>query len=32
MIPWCRLFGMTLTDFFTDSGFTVELEKDLSLK
>src|SRR5437016_810384 len=27
---WHRLFGMLLTDFFTDSPFTVELEKDLS--
>ncbi len=29
---WHRLFGMTLTDFFTETGYTVELEKDLSLK
>ncbi len=29
---WHRLFGMTLTDFFTDTAWTVELEKDLSLK
>lgn len=32
MIHWHRLFGMTLTDFFTDTAYTVELEKDLSLK
>ncbi len=32
MIPWHRLFGMTLTDFFTGTSFRVELEKDLSLK
>lgn len=29
---WHRLFGLMLTDFFTDSPFIVELEKDLSLK
>jgi hypothetical protein len=27
---WHRLFGLLLTDFFTDSPFVVELEKDLS--
>ena len=32
MIPWHRLFGMALTDFFTGTSFHVELEKDLSLK
>jgi len=32
MIPWHRLFGITLTDFFTDTAYTVDLEKDLSLK
>lgn len=32
MIGWHRLFGLTLTDFFTDTAFRVELEKDLSLK
>ncbi len=32
MIGWHRLFGLTLTDFFTDSAYRVELEKDLSLK
>ena len=32
MNNWHRMFGMTMTDFFTDSPFVVELEKDLSLK
>ena len=32
MIGWHRLFGLALTDFFAGSPFTVELEKDLSLK
>jgi len=32
MIDWHRLLGLALTDFFTDSPFVVELEKDLSLK
>ncbi|MGH8553213.1 MAG: hypothetical protein ACRERS_07950 [Methylococcales bacterium] len=32
MINWHRLFGLFLTDFFTDSPFVVELEKDLSSK
>ena len=32
MIPWHRLFGLTLTDFFQGSSYAVELEKDLSLK
>ena len=32
MIDWHRLFGLALTDFFADSPFIVELEKDLSLK
>jgi hypothetical protein len=32
IIDWHRLFGLTLTDFFTDSPFMVELEKDLSMK
>src|SRR5690349_11038005 len=31
-VDWHRLFGMALTDFFSDSPFIVELEKDLSLK
>ena len=29
---WHRLFGLVLTDFFTDSPFVVELEKDLSIQ
>jgi hypothetical protein len=29
---WHRLFGLVLTDFFTDTPFRVEVEKDLSLK
>jgi len=32
MIQWHRLFGITLTDFFTGTAYKVELEKDLSLK
>ncbi|MGE0085796.1 MAG: hypothetical protein AB7S75_15405 [Desulfococcaceae bacterium] len=32
MIPWHRLFGLTLTDYFFRSAYEVELEKDLSLK
>ncbi len=32
MINWHRLFGLFLTDFFTNSPYVVELEKDLSLK
>ena len=32
MIGWHRLFGLALTDFFAGSPFTVDLEKDLSLK
>jgi len=32
MIPWHRLFGLTLTDFFLNSAYEVVLEKDLSLK
>ena len=32
MIPWHRLFGLTLTDLFFNSAYEVELEKDLSLK
>jgi hypothetical protein len=31
-MDWHRLFGLGLTDFFTGSPYTVELEKDLSLK
>jgi hypothetical protein len=29
---WHRLFGLLLTDFFTGSPFTVEVERDLSLQ
>jgi hypothetical protein len=32
MIDWHRLLGIALTDYFADSPFIVELEKDLSLK
>lgn len=32
MIEWHRLFGLTLKDFFSDTGYEVELEKDLSVK
>ncbi len=32
MIPWHRLFGLTLTDLFLNSAYEVVLEKDLSLK
>ena len=32
MIPWHRLFGITLTDFFTDTAYEVEVERDLSQK
>ncbi len=31
-IPWHRLFGLLLMDYLTPRGFSVELEKDLSLK
>src|SRR5580693_888678 len=27
---WHRLFGLLLTDFFTDSPFVVDIERDLS--
>lgn len=32
MTEWHRLFGVVMTDFFEDSSYRVELEKDLSLK
>ena len=32
MIDWHRLFGLTLTDFFTGSAYRVEMETDLSIK
>ena len=31
-LNWHRFFGLILMDFFTDSPFIVELEKDLSVK
>ena len=31
-INWHRLFGLMLMDYFSDRGFRVELEKDLSQK
>ena len=31
-INWRRLFGLMLMDYFSDRGFRVELEKDLSEK
>jgi hypothetical protein len=31
-INWHRLFGLTLTDFFTGSNYQVNLEKELSVK
>jgi len=31
-INWRRLFGLMLMDYFSDRGFRVELEKDLSQK
>jgi len=32
MLNWHRLFGLFLIDYFTDSPYGVELEKDLSIK
>ena len=32
MINWHRLFGLTLTDYFSNTGYEVEVEKDLALK
>ena len=32
MIPWHRLFGLTLTDYFHDTSYNVEIEKDLSMR
>jgi hypothetical protein len=32
LMEWHHLFGLTLKDFFTDSAYRVELEKDLSLE
>jgi len=32
MIDWHRLFGLTLSDYFTGSAYRVEMEIDLSIK
>ena len=32
MMDWHRLFGLTLTDYFTGSAYRVEMETDLSIK
>jgi len=32
IVDWHHLFGWTLTDYFSDSNYKVELEKDLSVK
>ena len=32
MILWHHLFGLTMTDYFAGSVYSVEVEKDLSLK
>ena len=32
MINWHRLFGLTLDDYFSGTGYAVELEKDLARK
>jgi hypothetical protein len=32
MIDWHHLFGWTLMDYFTGSNYSVDLEKDLSVK
>lgn len=32
MLNWHRLFGIGLIDLFTGTSYTVELERDLSLK
>jgi hypothetical protein len=32
MIPWHRLLGLALSDYFQDAGWRVEVEKDLALK
>jgi hypothetical protein len=29
---WARLFGLLLTDFFTDSPFVVEVKRDMSVQ
>ena len=32
MIDWHRIFGLSVTEHFRDTSYTVELEKDLSLR
>ena len=32
MIQWHRLFGLVLSDFFSNTPYSVELERDLSLR
>ncbi|MCC8995047.1 MAG: hypothetical protein LM550_15455 [Candidatus Contendobacter sp.] len=32
MINWHRLFGLTLADYFTGTGYQVEMEKDVARK
>ena len=32
MINWHRLFGLALADYFTDTAYPVEMEKDLARK
>jgi len=32
LLPWHRMFGISITDYFTDTSYEVELEKDLSIK
>jgi hypothetical protein len=32
MTDWHRLFGMALTDLFTNTKYQVELEQDLSIQ
>ena len=32
MIPWHRLFGLTLTDYFHGTSYNVEIEKNLSMR
>ena len=32
LLPWHRMFGIDISDYFTNTSYVVELEKDLSLK
>ncbi|MCP4685766.1 MAG: hypothetical protein GY867_10030, partial [bacterium] len=32
MMKWHQIFGMALTDYFSGSAYTVEVERDLSLR